>query len=195
MIIPKIVEFFETLSEDKRDRFNPDILSGKYYVYVLMYPDGTVFYVGKGKGNRIDQHETEACKGIQSPKCDVIRKIWIEGGEIIKQKVAYFDNEEDAYELEELLIAFFDRKNLTNLTNGGEGAGIGNTNAKKNGRLHVTFNLSISGERLMRVCKYLESLGIEPTDQAVIKFVREELYKRLDEMTKHIVIDQEKQEA
>lgn len=191
MIISKVVEFFETLSDNQRDRFSTDRLSGKFYVYVLMYPDGTVFYVGKGKGNRIDQHETEACKGIQSPKCDIIRKIWIEGGEIIKQKVAYFDNEEDAYELEELLIAFFERKNLTNLTNGGEGAGIGNTNAKKNGRLHVTFNLSVSGERLMRVCKYLESRGIEPTDQAIIKFVREEVYKHLDEVLRDVEVGED----
>ena len=28
----------------------------KYYVYCLCKPDGTVFYVGKGKNNRINQH-------------------------------------------------------------------------------------------------------------------------------------------
>ena len=33
---------------------------GQFYVYTLAYPDGKVFYVGKGSGYRIDQHEMEA---------------------------------------------------------------------------------------------------------------------------------------
>ena len=43
-----------------------------YYVYTLAYPDGTVFYVGKGSGNRIQHHEQEALRGHDCPKCDLI---------------------------------------------------------------------------------------------------------------------------
>ena len=30
-----------------------------WYVYIYTFPDDTVFYVGKGKGDRIFQHEIE----------------------------------------------------------------------------------------------------------------------------------------
>lgn len=126
-VIDQVAEFVNSLPGDNRSKFAghipsknaEELLSNKYYVYVLMYPYGPVFYVGKGTGSRIDAHESEARKGIQSYKCNVIRQIWDEGGQVIKQKVAYFDNEEDAYELEKLLIAFFGRKSLTNMTGGG----------------------------------------------------------------------------
>lgn len=39
-----------------------------FYVYTLAYPDSKVFYVGKGTGKRIDDHEREARKGVQSYK-------------------------------------------------------------------------------------------------------------------------------
>ncbi len=31
-----------------------------FYVYLLMYPDGISFYVGKGTGKRVFDHEREA---------------------------------------------------------------------------------------------------------------------------------------
>jgi len=97
-------------------------LETKPYVYTLAYPDGKVFYVGKGTGDRIDDHERQAKNGIKSHKCSVIRKIWKEGGQVLQQKVAMFDTEEEAYQFEIHLIAFFGGKeNLTNKADGGEG--------------------------------------------------------------------------
>ena len=98
------------------------LLTFKYYVYTLAHPDGTVFYVGKGTGDRINDHQRNARKGIQSYTCNTIRKIWSADCKIIQTKVAFFDNEEGAYQFEINLILFFDRDNLTNLTDGGEGA-------------------------------------------------------------------------
>lgn len=47
-----------------------------WYVYTYAYPDSTVFYVGKGTGNRLFTHEKEA-KGICGcKKCRTIRAIW-----------------------------------------------------------------------------------------------------------------------
>ena len=97
----------------------------RFYVYTLARPDGTVFYVGKGTGYRIDDHERDARRGEQSHKCRVIRKIWSEGGTIQKEKVAFFDTEEEAYCLEMQLIASIGRDTLTNYSNGGEGRGVG----------------------------------------------------------------------
>ncbi|GER86520.1 hypothetical protein KDW_06820 [Dictyobacter vulcani] len=61
----------------------------KYYVYTLAYPDGHIFYVGKGQGDRIHQHEKEAQRyrysytahptGITSDKIHAILQIWASG--------------------------------------------------------------------------------------------------------------------
>lgn len=96
-------------------------VSQRFYVYTLAYPDGTVFYVGKGKGKRIYLHEVEARAGKQSYKCNVIRKIWAQGGKIIRQKIAFFDEGSEALAFEQQLIASFGRENLTNRTDGGGG--------------------------------------------------------------------------
>lgn len=116
-----IADFVSSLPAEDCNKFFEDRLSGKFYVYVLIRSNGSIFYVGKGQGNRINAHEAEAHRGIQSHKCNIIRQEWENGQEIIKQKVAFFDDEEDAYELEILLIEFFGRENLANLCEGGEG--------------------------------------------------------------------------
>jgi len=81
---------------------------GKYYVYELAYPDdfldqglaGVVFYVGKGKGNRINFHE-EAASGkhydSNQRKCAIIREIQAQGKQVVKRKVYETDVEQDAY--------------------------------------------------------------------------------------------------
>lgn len=77
----------------------------RYYTYALAYPDERVFYVGKGQGDRIDAHESEARQGVQSVKCDIIRKIWAEGKGVVKHKLAFFDRESDALRHETSLIS------------------------------------------------------------------------------------------
>lgn len=86
-----------------------------YYVYTLAYPDGTVFYVGKGSGYRMTQHESEALRGVQSPKCDVIRKIIATGEKILKRKVLEHLTESEALDEERKLIELYGEKHLTNI--------------------------------------------------------------------------------
>jgi hypothetical protein len=60
------------------------------YVYELAYPEsmgGVTFYVGKGRYDRINQHERDARNGVQSPVCNIIREIWSYGEQIVKRKV------------------------------------------------------------------------------------------------------------
>ena len=96
-------------------------LMTEWYVYELVDPrSGEVFYVGKGKGSRINDHEWEAENGYPSYKCNKIRSIWGDGHEIIKQKVAEFWDEDAAYEHEEERIASIGLDNLTNIIGGGK---------------------------------------------------------------------------
>lgn len=97
-----------------------------FYVYELIDPrTGRVFYVGKGKGNRINHHETEARKGRLSRKCDLIRQIEADGLTIEKRKVKRFEIEDEAYEYEAELIEHYGLRNLTNVVPGGWGRASG----------------------------------------------------------------------
>lgn len=87
-----------------------------FYTYVLTYPNGEVFYVGKGQGDRIDQHEKEAAQGVISHKCKVIRNIWKSGGKVGKYRVLQTPVEEDALLYEWALInLIYGIDNLTNI--------------------------------------------------------------------------------
>ncbi len=92
-------------------------MEAKWYVYELYDPrDDSVFYVGKGSGNRINTHESEAKNGVCSHKCNKIRSLWRQNLKVGKRKVAYFWNEADAYRHEAELITSYD--NLTNVVLG-----------------------------------------------------------------------------
>lgn len=91
-----------------------------YYVYELADPrTKKVFYVGKGKNARIDDHEYEARQGRQSAKCEVIRSIEANGLSVIKRKVETFHDEQEAYDFEAALICQYGIDNLTNIAPGG----------------------------------------------------------------------------
>lgn len=95
--------------------------TARFYVYVLARPNGKPFYVGKGKGDRVFNHDTEARSGHKCHKCNVIRKIWRQGGQVLRYIVFETNNEEEAYAYEQELIAMYNRTTLVNLTDGGDG--------------------------------------------------------------------------
>jgi hypothetical protein len=90
------------------------IPQGKFYVYTLSRPITGVFYVGKGCGPRVHAHEREAKQGHECYKCNVIRKVWREGGEIEKAIVYITDDEQDALDYERNLIAHYGQMKLVN---------------------------------------------------------------------------------
>ena len=92
------------------------------YVYTLAYPEsmgGQVFYIGKGSGYRINQHENEARLGKQSKKCEIIRSILNAGERVVKCKVHEGLSSHQAYEQERLLIQQYGLENLANSKDGG----------------------------------------------------------------------------
>lgn len=91
-----------------------------YYVYELIDPrDGSVFYVGKGKGGRVHQHAKDAKKGRAGKKCDRIREILACGKEVGHRIAMEFDSEDDAYAYEKDLIESYGLGSLTNIASGG----------------------------------------------------------------------------
>lgn len=93
-----------------------------FYVYILVRPNGKPFYIGKGKNDRVFYHEQEARSGHKCHKCNVIRKIWRNGGEVQRYTVFTTDDEQEAFEYEKELITLYGRSNLCNQTDGGEGS-------------------------------------------------------------------------
>ncbi|MFH0888125.1 MAG: hypothetical protein V1871_02830 [Planctomycetota bacterium] len=87
----------------------------EYYVYSLANPNGKVFYIGKGKNNRIFQHlKGVVVKNRKSEKIDTIKKILRKGKKIQYAIIRHGMNEKEAFEVESALI---DHIGLTGLTN------------------------------------------------------------------------------
>ena len=95
-----------------------------YYVYLLKDDKGKPFYVGKGVGNRINQHfkkmmDSEASK---SEKVKTIVKL---GSKVKKIILRHGLLEDEAFAVENVMIDFIGIDNLTNIVKGhSNGKGI-----------------------------------------------------------------------
>lgn len=94
----------------------------RFYVYTLSDErDGRVFYVGKGSGNRIYNHQDEARSGHACYKCMTIRMIWNAGFAVNGTIVHETEQEEEALQYERDLVAEYGIENLCNVHPGGAG--------------------------------------------------------------------------
>lgn len=91
-----------------------------YYVYILIDPKtNKVFYVGKGKGNRIFAHINGAISSpLASHKLEKIRSIQSKGLKVKHKIVRHGLTDEEAFEVEASLIDFIGIRELTNLVHG-----------------------------------------------------------------------------
>lgn len=95
---------------------------GGYYVYFLCDPeDGKIFYVGKGKGERLFHHVKEARRSVlqsNGAKNQKILRILAKGLEV--QEIIFADEmgESAALALERELIQLFKIHGLTNIVSG-----------------------------------------------------------------------------
>lgn len=89
-----------------------------YYVYALVDPrDNRIFYIGKGKGNRVFQHAKDTLnENDQSLKLDIIRSILREGKQVNLYIIRHNLTEKTALIVESTLIDLltFRKFNKTN---------------------------------------------------------------------------------
>jgi hypothetical protein len=99
-----IVHTFSTL--DAHEISNAlKAINKRFYVYVLFRPNGQPFYVGKGLGRRVFNHEMEARNtSIKTHKLNVIRAIIRQGGQIRYALPHFCDDEGEAHTFEAKLI-------------------------------------------------------------------------------------------
>jgi LEM-3-like GIY-YIG domain len=93
-----------------------------FYVYVLIDPFvEEVFYVGKGKNRRIEQHTKYIHSGNADDKLKIkrINKIIARGGKVIDRVIGRYDTEQEAFAVESTLIKWvYGLENLTNVVHG-----------------------------------------------------------------------------
>jgi len=107
-------------------KFTPDIIKKiKYYVYLLSDPiTNEIFYVGKGKGNRVFDHLKNTTDG--SEKSQKIKELKSQGKvPKIEFLVHGVDDEITIKKVESSIIDLIDKKNLTNKVGGYESSDFG----------------------------------------------------------------------
>ena len=95
-----------------------------YYVYILEDDKGRAFYVGKGVGNRINQHFTKLMDSgaRKSEKVKTIKKL---GSKVKKVVLRHGITSDEAFILENAMIDYIGIDNLTNIVKGhSNGKGI-----------------------------------------------------------------------
>ena len=141
-------------------------MNKRFYVYGLKYPDGTPFYVGKGKGDRWNEHEREAksnrpaISAYNPQKVNVIRKLWENGEEVIKEKIITNITEEHAFQVEKELITKYGMRStgglLVNLTYGGEGTSGYKFTLKQHKKLLEIAKRKIQERARKRKCAFID---------------------------------------
>lgn len=153
-----------------------------HYVYILRRPDGRPFYIGKGVGERVFQHENEARhpngRLSNAHKLNVIRSIWRAGAALTYEIDLLTPDADHAFRREAELIEQFKRLHeggpLTNRAAGG-GSSAGPAPISK-----ARHAATLGGEpednperailnRFVRAIAPMGSVAIKPMGQFVAK--------------------------
>lgn len=148
-----------------------------FYTYAHFKPDNTIFYIGKGKGNRAYQ--------IQN-RNTYWKKIIEKYGKHRVEILAHWDTENEAYSHEKLLIACFTDLGykLANLNKGGVGvmSGLHHSNETK-----LKISKALSGkERTKKHCNNLKFAFLGKTHTKETKELISKTHKGKKQNAEHI---------
>lgn len=149
----------------------------RYYVYEIVDPrDDKVFYVGKGQDKRMYIHFNRVKSGHELNNkhlTNKLKQLLTENLKPIYNKVFESNDEYEAFGKEIELIAFYNKSNLCNLTDGGEG---------QSGRIPSKQTIEKIRNKAIERCKSIEyrKMISEKTKEAMDepKF-KEEFLKRV----------------
>ncbi len=120
------------------------------YVYCLLDPQGKLFYIGKGNGNRVFEHAANALKdSSESDKVETIRTIIEAGNNVQHVIIQHGLNDPTAFAIETALIDFakyFDAS-LTNVSLGHKSSAFGIMTVEEVQRKYHAPPLEVLGER------------------------------------------------
>lgn len=105
----------------------------RYYVYLLIDPrNNKIFYVGKGKGNRINQHLLGALdeRNSETEKIKRIREIQRKGLDVKHVVLRHELTEKESFEVESAIIDVLGKESLTNIVKGHNSEDKGMMNLK-----------------------------------------------------------------
>lgn len=141
----------------------------KYYVYLYLDPrDGSVFYVGKGKGERALSHLYDVS---ESAKVQKIREIRLTGLEPrIEILVHGLEDEQDALRVEAAIIDLLGKDKLTNRVRGWGSAVVGRSSLAELVTLYDPVPVQIDDPVLLIRINQLYRYGL--TDQELYEVTR-----------------------
>jgi len=144
----------------------------QFYVYALCRIDGSPFYIGKGKGDRVLQHERDALGPALSYKLNTIRSMAKKGEPLRYRIIELFEDESQCHAREKAEILRIGRHDLgtgplTNLTDGGEGtSGLSEeTRRRIDEALHgpdAPGDRGVANRFLLELCQQVRSVPIRP---------------------------------
>ena len=161
--------------------FTSDIIRKiKYYVYLLSDPiSGEIFYVGKGKGNRVFSHLKDNSDNQKSRKIKDLKSKGLEPK--IEILVHGVDDETTIKKIEAAIIDLIDKTNLTNIVGGYESSDFGRMdlnqiNAKYSSKkAHIDENVVLDFKMNGQISQievekdYDDDLGVEFEEMKIRK--------------------------
>lgn len=139
-------------------------IGNNYYVYTLSDNNGNVFYVGKGKGNRIFNHEFETTYFTDSKINNKIARIRELGEKVVRRIVSFDLTEQQAFAAEYTLIEYLGLNTLTNKVSGhGKKGGTVEEIEKKYGFLNTSIQ-DIKTDSLILAVKIRDAFSLDENE-------------------------------